>query len=105
MTADILIVDDEDDIRSLIQGILQDEGYKTRQAATSVHAQREIEKSPPDVIILDIWLQGSEKDGMQILADVKKTHPHLPVLMISGHGTIETAVNAIKQGAYDFIEK
>lgn len=105
MKADILIVDDEEDIRALIQGILEDEGYKTREAAHAKAAYAQIEKGAPDLIILDIWLQGSDQDGMQILASVKQAHPYVPVLMISGHGTIETAVNAIKQGAYDFIEK
>lgn len=105
MNADILIVDDEEDIRALIQGILQDEGYKTREAAHAKGAYAQIEKAAPDLIVLDIWLQGSDQDGMEILAKVKEDHPYLPVLMISGHGTIETAVGAIKQGAYDFIEK
>jgi two-component system nitrogen regulation response regulator NtrX len=105
MNADILIVDDEEDIRALIQGILEDEGYKVREAAHAKGAYTQIEKGAPDLIVLDIWLQGSDQDGMQILSRVKEDHPYLPVLMISGHGTIETAVNAIKQGAYDFIEK
>lgn len=105
MSADILIVDDETDIRELIDGILEDEGYTTRQAATSAEAFARIEERVPSLIILDIWLQGSEHDGMEILQQVKKEHPFLPVLMISGHGNIETAVAAIKRGAYDFIEK
>jgi two-component system nitrogen regulation response regulator NtrX len=102
---DILIVDDEADIRKLIRGILEDEGYKTRSAGGAKEAYEEIGKSLPDLIVLDIWLQGSDHDGLQILAKVKEDHPHIPVLMISGHGTIETAVSSIKQGAYDFIEK
>ncbi len=102
---DILIVDDESDIRKLIRGILEDEGYKTRSAADAKQAYEEISKTPPDLIVLDIWLQGSEHDGLQILAKVKSDYPHIPILMISGHGTIETAVSAIRQGAYDFIEK
>lgn len=105
MTADILIIDDEEDIRNLVQGILDDEGYATRTAAGSSSAFEQIKKKPPNLIILDVWLQGSEKDGLQILKSVKKDHPHIPVIMISGHGTIETAVAAIKDGAYDFIEK
>jgi len=105
MTADILIIDDESDIRGLIQGLLEDEGYKTRSAATDEKAYKLISEKCPDLIILDIWLQGSKDDGLQILEKVKAEHPHLPIVMISGHGTIETAVNAIKQGAYDFIEK
>lgn len=105
MAVDILIVDDEDDIRKLIKGILEDEGYATRQANGSAKAYAEMQTRVPDVVILDIWLQGSEHDGLEILKNLKKQSPHLPVIMISGHGTIETAVMAIKIGAYDFIEK
>lgn len=105
MTADILIIDDESDIRSLIQGLLEDEGYKTRTAANDETTYRLIAEKAPELVILDIWLQGSRHDGLQILENIKADHPHIPVLMISGHGTIETAVSAIKQGAYDFIEK
>jgi two-component system, NtrC family, nitrogen regulation response regulator NtrX len=105
MSIDILIVDDEEDIRNLIKGILEDEGYSVRTAHNSEKAYAEISENPPRLVILDIWLQGSEHDGMQILESVREKHPFMPVLMISGHGTIETAVNAIKQGAYDFIEK
>ncbi len=105
MAVDILIVDDEDDIRKLIKGILEDEGYVTRQANGSAKAYAEMQTRVPDVVILDIWLQGSEHDGLEILKNLKKQSPHLPVIMISGHGTIETAVTAIKIGAYDFIEK
>ncbi len=102
---DILVVDDEAGIRTLIQGVLEDEGYAIRQAADAAQAYQRIEEKIPDLVILDIWLQASGDDGLQILDHIKSAHPHLPVLMISGHGTIETAVNAIKQGAYDFIEK
>ena len=105
MAYDILIVDDEADIREIIQGILEDEGYITRQAANSQQAYKRLEERRPDLVILDIWLQNSEHDGLQILQTIKQTHPQLPVVMISGHGNIETAVSAIKQGAYDFIEK
>ncbi len=105
MTADILIIDDESDIRSLIQGILEDEGYTTREAASDERCYEQIKQKMPDLIVLDIWLQGSKDDGLQILERIKEEHPYVPVLMISGHGTIETAVSAIKQGAYDFIEK
>ena len=105
MSIDILIVDDENDIRKLIKGILEDEGYTTRQANGSGKAYAEIDAKAPDLMILDIWLQGSEHDGLEILKNVKKKYPHMPVIMISGHGTIETAVSAIKIGAYDFIEK
>lgn len=105
MSADILIIDDESDIRNLIQGILEDEGYYTREAENDEKAYSAIAKKTPDLIILDIWLQGSRDDGMDILRHLKEEHPLVPVIMISGHGTIETAVNAIKIGAYDFIEK
>ncbi|PZQ48031.1 MAG: sigma-54-dependent Fis family transcriptional regulator [Micavibrio aeruginosavorus] len=105
MSIDILIIDDENDIRKLIKGILEDEGYATRQAENSSKALAEVNARVPDLMILDIWLQGSELDGLEILKHVKKDNPMLPVIMISGHGTIETAVSAIKIGAYDFIEK
>lgn len=105
MAIDILIVDDEDDIRKLIKGILEDEGYATRQANGSAKAYAELDTRAPDLMILDIWLQGSDEDGLDILKKAKKKFPHMPVIMISGHGTIETAVSAIKIGAYDFIEK
>lgn len=105
MAADILIIDDESDIRSLIKGILEDEGYSAREAASDREVYAALSAKVPDLIILDIWLQGSRDDGLQILEKVKTAHAALPVIMISGHGTIETAVSAIKQGAYDFIEK
>jgi two-component system nitrogen regulation response regulator NtrX len=105
MAKDILIVDDEADIRHLIQGILEDEGYTTRQAGTAKQAFEQITERVPSLVILDVWLQNSEFDGLAILEQVKVDHPYLPVIMISGHGTIETAVTALKQGAYDFIEK
>jgi two-component system, NtrC family, nitrogen regulation response regulator NtrX len=105
MSADILIIDDEEDIRELIAGILQDEGYETRVAGDSDSALREIESRRPSLLILDIWLQGSKRDGLEVLRIVKSRHRDLPVIMISGHGNIETAVAAIKLGAYDFIEK
>jgi two-component system nitrogen regulation response regulator NtrX len=105
MTADILIVDDEADIRDLISDILKDAKYDTRTAHNSDTAFKTIAERVPSVLILDIWLQGSELDGLGILEMVKKKYPHMPVIMISGHGNIETAVSAIKTGAYDFIEK
>jgi two-component system nitrogen regulation response regulator NtrX len=105
MTADILIVDDEADIRDLISDILKDAKYDTRTAHNSDTAFQTIAERVPSVLILDIWLQGSELDGLGILEMVKKKYPHMPVIMISGHGNIETAVAAIKTGAYDFIEK
>jgi len=105
MAHDILIVDDEADIRLLIAGILRDEGYHTREAANSDGALEAIRARRPTLAILDIWLQGSTLDGLETLAVIKREHPGLPVVMISGHGNIETAVQSIKLGAYDFIEK
>ena len=105
MSSDILIIDDEADIRELVAGILQDEGYRTRTAGGADEAIAEIQKRRPQLIFLDIWLQGSRLDGLQLLEIVKQMHPDLAVVMISGHGNIETAVAAIKKGAYDFIEK
>jgi two-component system nitrogen regulation response regulator NtrX len=105
MASDILIVDDEADIRELVSGILEDEGYTTRVARDSDDALGAIHARRPSLVFLDIWLQGSRLDGLQVLGSIKTEHPDLPVVMISGHGNIETAVAAIKQGAYDFIEK
>jgi two-component system nitrogen regulation response regulator NtrX len=105
MSADILVVDDEVDIRELVAGILEDEGHRTRTAGTSDDALTTIEARRPHLVFLDIWLQGSRLDGLQVLEIIKAQHPDLPVVMISGHGNIETAVSAIKAGAYDFIEK
>src|SRR6185295_19134908 len=105
MARDILIVDDEADIRLLIGGILADEGFQTREAANSDDALALLSQRRPHLIILDIWLQNSTLDGMGLLDVIKVEYPELPVIMISGHGNIETAVNAIKNGAYDFIEK
>jgi two-component system nitrogen regulation response regulator NtrX len=105
MSADILVVDDEADIRDLVAGILEDEGHRTRTAGTSDEALASIEGRRPHLVFLDIWLQGSRLDGLQVLELVKGHHPDLPVVMISGHGNIETAVSAIRAGAYDFIEK
>src|ERR1051326_3929533 len=105
MASDILIVDDEADICELVAGLLQDEGYGTRTARDSDSALNEIKNRRPNLVFLDIWLQGSRLDGLQLLDSVKDMHPELPVVMISGHGNIETAVAAIKRGAYDFIEK
>src|SRR5499433_3718231 len=105
MAAEILIVDDEADIRDLVAGILQDEGYVTRTARNSDEALAHVASRRPSLVFLDIWLQGSRLDGLQLLDSIKQQHPELPVVMISGHGNIETAVAAIRQGAYDFIEK
>ncbi len=105
MIADILIVDDESDIRELVSGILQDEGYQTRTARDADDALGAVTTRRPSMIFLDIWLQGSRLDGLQLLETLKIQNPDLPIVMISGHGNIETAVAAIKKGAYDFIEK
>jgi two-component system, NtrC family, nitrogen regulation response regulator NtrX len=105
MAADILVVDDEADIRELVAGILQDEGHRTRLARDSDEALRAIEERRPHLVLLDIWLQGSRLDGLEVLSVIKKTYPELPVVVISGHGNVETAVTAIKRGAYDYIEK
>ena len=105
MSADVLIVDDETDIRELISGILEDEGYETRLAHDSDSALERISERKPSLVVLDIWLQGSRLDGLELLNVIKKTHSDLPVVIISGHGNIETAVSAIKRGAYDYLEK
>jgi two-component system nitrogen regulation response regulator NtrX len=105
MASDILIVDDETDIRELVAGILTDEGHGTRSAADADTALSEIANRRPSLIFLDIWLQGSRLDGLALLDEIKREHADMPVVMISGHGNIETAVSAIKRGAYDYIEK
>lgn len=105
LTSDILIVDDEADICLLIEGVLGDEGFSTRHATNAEKALSEIAARRPGLVILDIWLQGSGMDGLQLLDRIVRDHPEIPVIMISGHGNIETAVAAIKRGAYDFIEK
>ena len=105
MAHDILIVDDEADIRDLVAGILEDEGFTTRTARNSDEALAEVSSRRPHMVFLDIWLQGSKLDGLQLLEMIKQDSPDMPVVMISGHGNIETAVAAIKRGAYDFIEK
>ena len=105
MATDILIVDDERDIRSLISMTLADEGYATKQAAGAAEARNLLLSEPPKLAILDIWMRDSDMDGLELLEWSKSIYPDLPILMISGHGTIETAVQAIRNGAYDFIEK
>jgi two-component system, NtrC family, nitrogen regulation response regulator NtrX len=105
MAADILVVDDEADIRELISGILQDEGFETRLAHNSDAALSELSQRRPSLVVLDIWLQGSRMDGLDLLLEIKNRIPELPVVIISGHGNIETAVSAIRRGAYDYIEK
>ncbi len=105
MSVDILVVDDERDIRELICGILEDEGYAPRMAANSDAVFDALRARVPALVILDIWLQGSKLDGLEILDELRRDHPDLPVLIISGHGNVETAVAAIRKGAYDFLEK
>ncbi|MFZ5618392.1 MAG: sigma-54-dependent transcriptional regulator [Pseudomonadota bacterium] len=105
MSIDILVVDDEADIRDLVSGILEDEGFNPRTAANSDGVFKAIRERLPALVVLDVWLQNSAMDGIEILQEIKKVHPELPVVIISGHGTIETAVAAIKKGAYDFVEK
>src|ERR1700761_8012622 len=105
MAFDILIVDDEPDIRLLIDGILRDEGYDTRQAGDSDAAIAAFRVRRPSLVVLDVWLQGSKLDGLGILQTLHREEPQVPVVMISGHGTIEMAVQAIQEGAYDFLEK
>jgi two-component system nitrogen regulation response regulator NtrX len=103
--ADILVVDDEADIRELVSGILEDEGYSVRTAADSTSALAAIRARRPALLVQDIWMQGGGLDGLELLDVVKEMDPDMPVVMISGHGNIETAVSAIKRGAYDFLEK
>ncbi len=105
MAVEILIVDDEADICFLTAGLLEDEGYQTRQANSSEKALAAIEEKIPDLVLLDIWLEGSAMDGIELLAAIKSINSDISVLMMSGHGNVETAVDAMKKGAYDFIEK
>ena len=105
MNAEILIVDYERDIRSLIAFTLEDEGFATVQAANAAEARDVISSRPPSCVILDIWMRDSDMDGLEVLSWCNDFYPEVPVLMISGHGTIETAVQAIQRGAHDFIEK
>ena len=105
MASDILVVDDEEDIRELVCGILDDEGHETRSAHDADSALAAISDRVPRLVFLDIWLQGSRLDGLALLDEIKSRYPELPVVMISGHGNIETAVSGIRRGAYDFIEK
>ncbi len=105
MSTDILIVDDEPDIRELIAGVLEDEGYSVRTAATAERALEEVRQRAPGLVVVDVWLQGSDMDGLSLLRFLKSVDELMPVIVISGHGNIETAVAAIRRGAYDFIEK
>jgi two-component system, NtrC family, nitrogen regulation response regulator NtrX len=101
----VLVVDDEADIRELVSGVLEDEGYKVRTAADSTAALDAFEERRPSMALLDVWLQGSRLDGLQLLQEIKRRDPTIPVLMISGHGNLDTAVAAVREGAIDFIEK
>src|SRR5918995_6170532 len=105
MALEVLVVDDEADIRELVSGVLEDEGYAVRSAANSTEALEAIEERRPSLVLLDVWLQGSRLDGLQLLQEVKRRDPSLPVLLISGHGNLDTAVAAVREGAIDFIEK
>ena len=105
MSTDILVVDDEPDIRELIAGVLEDDGHGVRTAATAESAIQEVRSRTPSLVVLDVWLQGSDMDGLSVLKYLKAIDPLLPVIVISGHGNVETAVAAIRRGAYDFIEK
>ncbi|WP_095011041.1 sigma-54-dependent transcriptional regulator [Tsuneonella mangrovi] len=105
MALDILIVDDERDIRELVAGVLSDEGYVCRTAGDSTSALKEVDERRPSLVLLDVWLHGSPMDGLEVLDEIKKREPELPVLIFSGHGNIDTAVSAVSRGAVDFIEK
>jgi two-component system, NtrC family, nitrogen regulation response regulator NtrX len=105
MALEVLVVDDEADIRELVSGVLEDEGYAVRSAGDSTSALEAMEERRPSMVLLDVWLHGSRLDGLQLLQEVKRRDPSVPVLMISGHGNLETAVAAVREGAVDFIEK
>src|SRR4029078_9270138 len=105
MALEVLVVDDEADIRELVSGVLEDEGYAVRTAADSTQTLDAIEERRPSMVLLDVWLQGSKLDGLQLLQEIKRRDATLPVLMISGHGNLDTAVAAVREGAIDFIEK
>jgi two-component system nitrogen regulation response regulator NtrX len=105
MALDILIVDDERDIRELVAGVLSDEGYECRTAGDSTSALNAIDQRRPSLVLLDVWLHGSPMDGLEVLDAIKAREPELPVIIFSGHGNIDTAVSAISRGAMDFLEK
>ena len=105
MALEVLVVDDEADIRELVSGVLEDEGYEVRTAADSNATLEALEDRRPSMVLLDVWLQGSRLDGLQLLQEIKRRDPTIPVLMISGHGNLDTAVAAVREGAVDFIEK
>lgn len=105
MALEILIVDDERDIRELVSGVLSDEGYACRTAGDSTSALAAVDERRPSLVLLDVWLHGSPMDGLEVLDEIKKREPDLPVIIFSGHGNIDTAVSAVSRGAMDFIEK
>src|SRR5437763_14421918 len=105
MELEVLVVDDEADIRELVSGVLEDEGYAVRTAADSTQTLDAIEDRRPSMVLLDVWLQGSKLDGLQLLQEIKQRDPTIPVLVISGHGNLDTAVAPVREGAVDFIEK
>jgi two-component system, NtrC family, nitrogen regulation response regulator NtrX len=105
MALEVLVVDDEADIRELVSGVLEDEGYAVRTAADSTQTLEAVEERRPSMVLLDVWLQGSKLDGLELLQEIKRRDPTVPVLMISGHGNLDTAVAAVREGAIDFIEK
>ena len=105
MALDILVVDDEQDIRELVAGVLEDEGFSARMASNSDAALAALDERRPSLVLLDVWLEGSRLDGLELLEEIKRRDPTLPVLVISGHGNLDTAVAAIRRGAADFIEK
>ncbi|MBL4793238.1 MAG: sigma-54-dependent Fis family transcriptional regulator, partial [Citromicrobium sp.] len=105
MAVDILVVDDERDIRELVSGVLSDEGYECRVAGDSGSALRMVDERRPSLVLLDVWLHGSPMDGLEVLDAIKAREPELPVIIFSGHGNIDTAVSAVSRGAMDFIEK
>jgi two-component system nitrogen regulation response regulator NtrX len=105
MALEVLVVDDEADIRELVSGVLEDEGYEVRTAGDSNATLEALEDRRPSMVLLDVWLQGSRLDGLQLLQEIKRRDPTIPVLMISGHGNLDTAVAAVREGAVDFIEK
>src|SRR3954464_4712555 len=105
MALEVLVVDDEADIRELVSGVLEDEGYAVRTAADSNATLDAVEERRPSMVLLDVWLQGSKLDGLELLQEIKRRDPTIPVLMISGHGNLDTAVAAVREGAVDFIEK
>jgi two-component system nitrogen regulation response regulator NtrX len=105
MALEVLVVDDEADIRELVSGVLEDEGYSVRTASDSTQTLEAFEERRPSMVLLDVWLQGSKLDGLQLLQEIKRRDSTVPVLMISGHGNLDTAVAAVREGAIDFIEK